>query len=165
MDARFKMGGQPFDNMNTYYRGSLDDAALNSPGGVERFPASSTALQYIDANLQTSGRLKAQLVTLHTTGDPIVPYRHSTLYLMKVFRSGSFWNYSHIPVKRYGHCAFKAPEALVAFAVMYLKANFRPLWNAQEALTNPADQAEYLRLAQEFGALQENNLFLPSVIK
>jgi hypothetical protein len=40
---------------------------------------------------------------------------------------------------------------------MYIKACHSPLANAEDALINPADRAEYLRLAEEFGASQENN--------
>jgi pimeloyl-ACP methyl ester carboxylesterase len=163
MDAQLKLQGQPFDNQTRIYMGSLDDEALNA--GVQRFSADPLALQNIDTYLQTTGRLRAPLVTLHTTGDPIVPYSHMALYRLKVLKSGSFWNYNHIPVQRYGHCAFKAPEALVAFALMYLKASWTPLRNAEDALVNPADQAEYLRLAREWGALQEDQLFLPMVAR
>ncbi len=107
-DAQFKLQGQPFDNMTRLYQGSANDVLLNQL--VQRFPADQLALENIDQYLQTSGRLRAPLVTLHTTGDPIVPYWHAALYRMKVWKSGSFWNYSHIPVSRYGHCAFKAPR-------------------------------------------------------
>ncbi len=48
---------------------------------------------------------------------------------------------------------------------MYIRACHIPLVDAEQALINPADRAEFLRLAEEFGALQENNLFLPSIIR
>jgi hypothetical protein len=38
---------------------------------------------------KTSGQLSVPLVTLHTTGDPIVPFLHEALYADKVAAAGA----------------------------------------------------------------------------
>ncbi|MBI1878934.1 MAG: hypothetical protein HYR94_12075, partial [Chloroflexi bacterium] len=81
-DAMAKLGGQPFDNQVYIYTGSNNDTQLNL--SVQRFSANPVALAEIQAHYQTSGYLTAPLVTLHTTLDPIIPYRHETLYRGKV---------------------------------------------------------------------------------
>lgn len=114
-DAKAKLGGQPFANplSKRTYAGSLDDVQLNA--NVQRFVADETALAEISANYETSGRLSRPLVTMHTTGDPVVPYRHAELYASKVISTGSTALYHHIKVEAYGHCQFTSLDILSAF--------------------------------------------------
>jgi pimeloyl-ACP methyl ester carboxylesterase len=151
-DGKTELGGQPFDNTRRLYLGSDNDIALNR--GVKRYKADSTALTNIARYSPTSGRLKSPLVTLHTTGDPIVPYWHEPLYRLKVLSRGSGLRYTNIPVFRYGHCNFKASEVLVGFAWLTLQVTGRELLNAQAALPDAGSQAEFLRLAREYGAMR-----------
>src|ERR1041385_8088329 len=51
---------------------ATNDALLNQK--VQRFSADPVAAAAIAAHYETSGKLKMPEVTLHTTGDPIVPY-------------------------------------------------------------------------------------------
>ncbi|MEZ4662431.1 MAG: hypothetical protein R2911_33180 [Caldilineaceae bacterium] len=53
-DSIAKLGGQPYDNRNTNYSGSSDDAALNA--GVERFDGEIAAREEITSFYQTTGR-------------------------------------------------------------------------------------------------------------
>jgi pimeloyl-ACP methyl ester carboxylesterase len=70
-DANATLGGQPFDNHSRIYFGSSNDFLLNLR--VERYTASPAALAAVAGNYETSGKLKIPIVTLHTTGDPIIP--------------------------------------------------------------------------------------------
>jgi len=116
-DAVQTLGGFPFDNQDTLYRGSRDDLALNR--GVPRAAASAAALAEMRAHYDTSGRLRAPLVTLHTRLDQQVPYGHEPLYAQKTSASGAYGtSHFNIPVERYGHCEFTLAEALTAFVVM-----------------------------------------------
>jgi uncharacterized repeat protein (TIGR01451 family) len=118
-DAREKLGGQPFDNQGRTYSGSDDDAALNDPvTGVERHSADQAALDAMEADYQTFGRLRRPLVTVHTTLDPIIPYWHEPLYREKIVASGREALHRNVPVTRYGHCAFEPQEVVAAFAQM-----------------------------------------------
>jgi pimeloyl-ACP methyl ester carboxylesterase len=153
-----KLRGQPFGNVsverfkqmtvvsNKWYLGSLNDAALNQ--GVERFIADDSALNTMDKKYETSGRLKKPLVTLHTTGDPIVPYWHALKYNEKVLLNSKGGAYLHIPVERYGHCSFELPEILAGFNWLVLQSTGQPL-NLAALPLDAAAQAKIYELSQE----------------
>jgi pimeloyl-ACP methyl ester carboxylesterase len=116
-DGIAKLGGQPFDNQDRQYNSSNNDALLNDPEeGVARFSADQAALDEIDAHYQTSGELSVPLVTLHTTGDPVVPYWHANHYLSKTIATAHNDLHARIPVTRHGHCNFEIGEILDAFS-------------------------------------------------
>ena len=117
-DGIEKLGGSPFDNHRKRYSGSDDDALLNR--NVERFVADPAALDQIQRRYETSGRLTAPLVTLHTTGDAIVPYWNEPLYLLKTVSGGSLFRHANVRVSRYGHCNFTENEVLHAFSILQL---------------------------------------------
>ena len=77
-DATSVLGGNPFGNRETLYAGSDDDEALNA--GVARHDAEASALASIAADFQTTGQLRAPLVAMHTTRDPVTPIWHTDLY-------------------------------------------------------------------------------------
>jgi pimeloyl-ACP methyl ester carboxylesterase len=111
-DGINKLGGQPFDNQDRTYAGSDDDAQLKQ--GVQRFSADQAALDDIAANYQTSGHLSVPLVTLHTIGDPLVPYWHVTRYHGKTMAADNIALHEHFEADRYGHCNFTFFEVLDA---------------------------------------------------
>ncbi|HEV8381038.1 MAG TPA: hypothetical protein VGQ29_05605 [Gemmatimonadales bacterium] len=146
-DAILKLGGMAFGNVDRLYGGSTDDAALNA--GVERFEA--TADPALVAKLQTSGNLRRPLVRIHTTGDPIVPIWHESLYRNKLSFFGKLLD-NRITIDRYGHCNFTDAEILAAFAVLVLKVTGVNLVATSKVLPRPEAQAEFLRLARQHGA-------------
>ena len=111
-DARDRLGGQPYDNTTRVYQGSADDAALNA--GIARHAADAPARVAID-RFQTAGTLTAPVVTLHTTGDPIVPVAHEGFYATTVAAAGAAALLQQDTFARYGHCAFEQAEVLSAF--------------------------------------------------
>ncbi len=116
-DAVAKLGGQPFDNQSRVYAGSADDDALNA--GAQRFSADPAALDALEADYQTSGQLRAPLVTLHTTLDEIVPYWHEPLYQAKVAAQGRAHRHDNFPPgARYGHCNFTSAEVEAALGLL-----------------------------------------------
>jgi pimeloyl-ACP methyl ester carboxylesterase len=115
-DAKDKLGGQPFDNIARIYSGSNDDVALNA--GVQRIAADQAAIDQTEAIYQTSGSLERPLVTLHTTGDYVVPYWHAILYQQKVAQAGSAPLHRHFRSNMHGHCTFNALEVIAAFQVL-----------------------------------------------
>jgi hypothetical protein len=146
-DVIAKSGGMPFGNLDRLYSGSHDDAALNA--GVERFQFTADATRL--AQVQTSARLRRPLVTMHTTGDPIVPVWHQSLYRSRLSLLGRFL---HTPftINRYGHCKFTDAEILAGFAVLVLKVSGYNLLVANSVLPDPKAQAELQHLAQQHGA-------------
>ena len=149
-EAKIELGGQPFGNLSRIYFGSANDFRLNQ--GVKRFTASRVALESIAKYYQTSGRLRVPLVTMHTTGDPVVPYWQEPLYTAKTIAAGSARMHVNIPVARYGHCSFTTAETLGAFALLVSRVTGQPLAGAQTALQSTASRAEYARFADTIGA-------------
>ena len=117
-DAQARLGGQPYDNSTRVYSGSSDDAALNA--GVARFTPDPPALAAL-AEFETSGNLMVPMVTLHTTGDPIVPFEQEALYADKVSQSGASVRLTQTALDRYGHCSFEAAELFGAFDTLMEK--------------------------------------------
>jgi pimeloyl-ACP methyl ester carboxylesterase len=118
-DGIAKLGGQPFDNQERWYSGSDNDELLNDPElGVARFSAEPGALDEIEANYQTTGELSVPLVTMHTTGDEVVPYWHVTEYRIKVILADNIALHRHIEVQGHGHCAFGFADILGAYTAL-----------------------------------------------
>ncbi len=143
-DATERLGGQPYDNRFRWYFGSDDDLSLNR--NVQRFKADPAALAKLASTYETSGRPAAPLVLMHTTGDPIIRYWNQPLYLLKTFATGSGGKVLRLPIQRYGHCQFTAPEALIAFGLLLLKVEGSQLANAEQALPTQQSRAEYRAL-------------------
>jgi pimeloyl-ACP methyl ester carboxylesterase len=114
-DAQAKLGGQFYENANRVYQGSTNDAALNA--GVARFSADAGARAELE-RFDTSGELGVPVVTLHTTGDPIVPVSQQQLFGTKVSQAGAQARLSQRTVDRYGHCNFEPIELQTAFMAL-----------------------------------------------
>ena len=120
-DAVAKLGGQPFSNRERLYVGSVDDQSLNQR--VFRVAPDQAALGELSLRYRTSGQLTRPLVAIHTTRDPIVPYRQMELYRAKVDRAETSGLFRATGVERYGHCNFTPLEILGAFFQMSQMAN------------------------------------------
>lgn len=118
-NAQTILGGNPYDNTKTVYKGSFDDAKLNRL--VERYAATGTALSNIATHYETTGLLRDPLVTLHTLADPIVPFWQEAVYAGKVLSKGSISELVAIPALAYGHCNVNAAQAETALSVLLLK--------------------------------------------
>lgn len=123
-DGIAKLHGNPYDNMTRVYSGSDNDTALNA--GVQRFAADPIPIQAMNLYFQTSGKLSKPLVTLHTTGDQIVPAYHEDIYYLKTIQKNSFNKHVNISVNRYGHCNVQPIEALYALLALQLLKTVNP---------------------------------------
>ncbi len=153
-DAKEELGGQPFDNMNRVYRGSLNDGKLNAE--VQRFQADPAALAEIEAHYQTSGMLTIPVVNMHTIADPIVPYWHQPLYFQKVLSSGSLTNFIGIPIPRYGHCNFTTEEVLAAFQILVFMVEGVELAAIPNVLPDEQSRLVYRQLVNRYRRVQVN---------
>ncbi|MCC6177967.1 MAG: hypothetical protein IT305_21920 [Chloroflexi bacterium] len=113
-DATAKLGGNPYGNLFRIYTGSFDDVRLNLL--LPRIGADPSTLLTVP-RYQTSGQLTLPLVTMHTTGDELVPFWHEVLYQQKVRPSGR-GRLTPIAIPRYGHCNFTGLEAALAFGTL-----------------------------------------------
>jgi hypothetical protein len=82
---------------------------------------------------ETTGLLSKPLVTLHTTGDQVIPFWHELLYAAKTKNTGSSSKHINIPVLRYGHCNFNAAEVLFGFALLVLQTSGQQIPGLQPA--------------------------------
>jgi hypothetical protein len=79
-------GANPFDNQDTQYRGSRDDAALNA--GVGRFKADPAALARLGYDADLSGLIVLPTLTVHAAGDPVVSPSAQDAYATTVAAAG-----------------------------------------------------------------------------
>ena len=79
-------GRNPFDNSQTVYTGSSDDAALNA--GVERFTADPEGVALLAHDADLTGQIARPTLTLHALHDPTVSYGVEALYAATVETAG-----------------------------------------------------------------------------
>ena len=158
---------QPYTNRGVWYFGSNNDLKLNF--GVERINSDRGAISAALGPYQTTGKLTRPLVTIHTTLDQEVPAWQQFIYRVKVWNSGSGALYNGIPIPRYGHCAFKPEELVLAFYLMVFKTTGVPFTSSQlsMSLADPASLEGFNALLSQYGtALIEDpplKFFMPVV--
>jgi pimeloyl-ACP methyl ester carboxylesterase len=127
-DFQLRTHGHPFfDNSETLYIGSSDDAALNA--GVDRFrPVSPPAENYMRHYFYPSGRLQFPVLTLHNARDPVVPISHEELYADAVAAAGASDMLVQQTIDTFGHCEFTEAEMLGAFTdlVNWVETGVKP---------------------------------------
>jgi len=146
-DAIAKLGSPAYSNVGRTYQGSSDDAALNA--GAQRFDFVADPSRL--AALQTQARLRRPLVTIHTTGDPIVPVWHEQLYARRLPLLSRLL-FTPIAIQRYGHDNFTNAEILAAFAVLVLRVSGADLVAPQSVLPDPSARTQFMSLATSYGA-------------
>jgi hypothetical protein len=110
-------GASPFENRSVTYTGlGAYDAVVNA--GVDRFAGSTQAFNYLKAYYQPTGNLRANVLTLHTTLDPDVPFTHEQALKDIVVRYTNDSTPNKLAQQhynRYGHCNFTPAETVDAF--------------------------------------------------
>jgi pimeloyl-ACP methyl ester carboxylesterase len=96
-----------------------DLATLNRAPRISADPA---AVAYVIRNLTFTGRPAVPLLTIHTTGDPLVPVQAERAYADAVHTSGRDPLLRQVFVHRAGHCQFTTGEMLAAFEAIEHRA-------------------------------------------
>jgi pimeloyl-ACP methyl ester carboxylesterase len=96
-----------------------DLATLNRAPRISADPA---AVAYVIRNLTFTGRPATPLLTIHTTGDALVPVQVERAYAEAVHRSGRDALLRQGFVHRAGHCTFTTGEMLAAFEAIEKRA-------------------------------------------
>ena len=149
-DATETLGGFPFENRLTWYRGSNNDFLLNLM--VPRRAASPIAVERMKNFYNTSGHLEIPLITIHTLKDQQVPYFHEFLYNLKTLSSGSLLaEHINMPINRYGHCNFKPEEALLGFGLMLLYAGEMDTLEGVGSLLRGSELTSFEKYADQYG--------------
>ena len=114
-----RMGGVPFDNMRKWYHGSYNDWRLNRY--IQRVRADYTARVNV-RDYETTADIEVPVVTIHTTGDHVVPFWHNPKYRYKAFIQGNSLLHTGIPVDNYGHCTIEESHIMAALYIVISKA-------------------------------------------
>jgi pimeloyl-ACP methyl ester carboxylesterase len=112
-------GHEFFDNTGVRYAGGYLDptteAVLNDPAwGVERFVAEPAGANYLTHWWEPTGDLDDPFLTLHTTRDPIVPFRMERMFRDKVEAAGNGELLVQRSVDAFGHCTYGEAEMIRA---------------------------------------------------
>ncbi len=136
-----------------YARAGLSLAAdLATLNRAPRISADPAAVGYVIRNLTFTGRPATPLLTIHTTGDALVPVQVQRAYADAVHNSGRDRLLRQAFVHRGGHCTFTTGEMLAAFEALERRA-VTGHWpgtgpaalNAVAARLDPAAMHAYLR--------------------
>ena len=99
-------------------------AGLSLPGDLStlaaapRISADPAAVRYLARNISFGGRLTRPMLTIHTTGDPLVPVQAQDAYADAVDDSHRSPLLRQAYVHRGGHCAFTTGEMLAALRTL-----------------------------------------------
>ena len=136
-----------------YARAGLDlrtDLALLNR--APRITAEPAAVRYVIRNLTFTGRPGTPLLTIHTTGDALVPVQVQRAYADAVHTSGRDHLLRQAFVHRGGHCSFTTGEMLGALSTLERRVTAghwpdtrAPAMNARAAKHDPAGDHAYLR--------------------
>ncbi len=121
-----RLGGiVPFNNENTTYIGSFDDATLNNE--IQRIHecSYSTAQQSVE-KYETSGDIQVPFVTIHTTGDHVTPFWHDEEYRTKILANNSGLLHTSLPVVNYGHCTVEESDVMQGLGIVITKIQMMP---------------------------------------
>lgn len=114
-------GRIPYGNIETIFRGSADDAALNV--GVERFTARKGAVKYFEKFYTPTGELAIPMLTLHSRFDPVAPFAQEAAYAQAVADAGAGTWLTQRAISSYGHCNINAAETMSGFQALVTWVN------------------------------------------
>jgi pimeloyl-ACP methyl ester carboxylesterase len=113
-ELNHRAGGNPFDNRNVIYNGTLDDAKTNAE--IKRYAADPKAQEYLRDWYTPSGKISNPMLAIHTSYDPLVPVWIPSAYETATEQAGD----SNLFVQQYvnhdGHCAILPDEIRRGFS-------------------------------------------------
>jgi pimeloyl-ACP methyl ester carboxylesterase len=102
-----------------YARAGLSlDADLATLQRAPRIAADPTAVAHLSQNITFDGRLAVPMVTMHTTGDGIIPVQNEQAFMSVVRAAGNGRLLHQIFVQRAGHCSFTPAEKITAIQTL-----------------------------------------------
>lgn len=128
------------------------DADLATLKGASRISANSGAEQYLIQNIIYNGQLPIPVLTLHTTGDGLVPVEDEQAYMKTAKEAGDPTSLHEVFVHRAGHCEFTPAETIVAFQALATRMASGK-WKGLSASTLNNEAAA---LGPEFNVLEVN---------
>jgi pimeloyl-ACP methyl ester carboxylesterase len=105
-----------------YTAAGLDlDRDLSTLNRAPRIAADPAALMYLSDNIIYNGQLSIPVLTMHTTGDGLVPVENERAYAKVVNEAKDGTLLRRTFVHRAGHCAFSPAETITAMQTLQLR--------------------------------------------
>jgi len=139
-ELEFRAGGNPSFNTGVNYGQQLRrsakyaevqalyaaaglslDADLATLKNAPRIAADPGALTYLSDNIIYNGQLTIPVLTLHTTGDGLVPVENERAYGKVVHEANDNAMLQETFVHRAGHCSFTPAETITALQTLALR--------------------------------------------
>lgn len=108
-----RTGGNPFDNRNVIYNGTLDDAKTNAE--IARYAADPQALAYLRNYYTPNGHILHPMLAIHTSYDPLVPVWIPNNYETTLQNAGADSLFVQQYVNHDGHCNIQPDEISEGF--------------------------------------------------
>jgi hypothetical protein len=136
------------DDVLALYRaaGVSSDKDLAALNAAPRISADPQAVRYMARHISFTGRLAVPLLTIHTTGDELVPVQVQAAYRDAVSRAGRLPLLRQAFVDRPGHCTFTTGEMLAALRTVEQRLEATPAaLNSLATTLDPAATPAYIR--------------------
>jgi pimeloyl-ACP methyl ester carboxylesterase len=176
-ELEFRAGGNPSFNTGVNYERQLAhsadhaevealyaaaglslDADLAALDGAARIAVDPGALTYLSNNITYNGQLTIPVLTLHTTGDGLVPVEDERAYSKVVHEANDSALLRETFVHRAGHCEFTPAETITA--VQALEARLGT--GKWKDLTVADLDGEAAALGPEFNVIEVNGSLVPT---
>jgi pimeloyl-ACP methyl ester carboxylesterase len=139
-EMEFRAGGNPSSNVGIDYEAKLKhsinyaevralyaaaglslEADLTTLKNTKRIQADPAAVAYLSQNIIYNGQLPFPVLTMHTTGDGLVPVENESAYRDVVDDAHDGALLRQIFVHRAGHCEFTPAETIAALQTLDLR--------------------------------------------
>lgn len=133
------------------------DADLATLKSATRIAADEGAVDYLSENITYNGQLTTPVLTIHTTGDGLVPVEDERAYSSVVRKAEDNPLLRERFVHRAGHCEFTPAETITAFQTL----NERLLTGKWRGLMTSHLNSEAAALGPQFNVLFLNGQLVP----
>jgi pimeloyl-ACP methyl ester carboxylesterase len=125
-ELQIRTGGNAFNNLDTIYIGSEDDATLNRE--IPRYASDPESVRYLGAWVTNTGRIDDPVLSMHTLVDQLIPADRPDTYKQLTQIMGTDEFYSQVYVDRVGHCNFTEEETAEALRLLlhWIESGERP---------------------------------------
>jgi pimeloyl-ACP methyl ester carboxylesterase len=134
------------------------DADLATLQNAPQISADPAALAYLGQYIIYNGQLPIPVLTLHTTGDGLVPVEDERAYRKVVGEAGDLAMLRQIFVHRAGHCAFTPAETITALQTLDQRLN-TGIWK-NLSVSDLNNEAAFL--GAEFNVFEGNDTLVPT---
>jgi len=134
------------------------DADLATLENAARIAADPGALAYLSENIIYNGQLSIPVLTMHTTGDGVVPVEDEQAYKATVREAGNQSLLRDLFIHRAGHCAFTPAEMITAFETLLDRMGTGE-W---KGLSPSKLNAEATALGPKYNVLRLNGQWVPT---